>query len=35
MQNLMADACTVSLPASFTEIGDMEWPFSKLCLDGW
>lgn len=35
MQNSAADTWTVPSPANFAEIGDTEWPFSKLCLDGW
>lgn len=30
-----ANTITLPMPIGFVEIGDTEWPFSKMCQEGW
>lgn len=33
--HITATESTIPSPIDFVEMGDSEWPFSKLCQEGW
>lgn len=35
IRNTVANTFTLPSPVGFVEMGDDNWPFSKLCQEGW